>query len=282
LKKIVLLILFFLVVFYIEAPAESIRFAPIPMLSQATINKMFFPFTQYLSKITGQQVKIVYQEHYSKLLDEFINDEIDLAYLGALPYVILTNQDPDVVPVVRFVDACGQSTYTCSLVTFDRTPGILANSNLLVALTQPFSTCGYLMTEHLLSQRGLILEHTPHYFAGKHSEAALDVIRGKASVAGVKTSIGEQYRKLGLRFIAESPPLPGFLLVANSRTLSVETIDTVRNSLLQLNPRNNPRDAEVTKLWGKSHRYGAVPAYNADYQPIKDMLKQMVIPGVNQ
>jgi phosphonate transport system substrate-binding protein len=270
-----------LVVFSIEAPAKTIRFSPIPMLPQATISKQFFSFVQYLSKNTGQQVELVYQQDYQKLIEEFINDKIDLAYLGPLPYVILTERDPDFVPVVRFVDARGQSTYTCSLVTFDQNIADLSSSSSLpVALTQPFSTCGYLMTEHLLNQSGLSLEHVPHYYAEKHSECALDVIRGKASFAGVMTPIGEQYRKLGLQFIGESEPLPGFLLVANPRTLPADTIDRLRNSLLHLDPRNNPADAEVTKFWGENLRYGAVPARNADYQPIKDKLKQIIIPGV--
>lgn len=275
--------LLLVVVFSVDVAAKIIRLAPLPMLSQATVITQFSPFAQYLSKNTGQQVELVYHQNYQDLINEFIKDNVDLAYLGPLPYVMLIERDPDFVPVVRFVNGSGQSTYTCSLVTFDRNHAALPSlTELPVALTQPLSTCGYLMTEDLLNRRGLSLESTPYYYSGKHSECALDVIRGKASVAGIKTSIAKQYKSLGLQFIEQSVPLPGFLLVANSRTLSAETIDRIRNSLLSLDPLHNPADAETTRSWGAGIRYGAVPAHKDDYQLITKKLRQIIIPGVSQ
>lgn len=281
--RITLTIWLIVILFSVDALAKTIRFAPLPMLSQATIIQQYTPFAKYLSKNTGQQVELIYHQSYQELLNELIKDNIDLAYLGPLPYVMLRKSDPNFVPVVRFVDANGKSTYTCSLVTFSRDLSALSSSSKLpVALTQPFSTCGYLMTEDLLNRRGLSLENTPYYYTGKHSECALDVIRGKASVAGIKTSIGKQYKNLGVQFADQSAPLPGFLLVANPRTLSLDTIDRIRKSLLNLDPLNNPEDAKTTKSWGAGIRYGAIPAYNDDYQAIIDKLKKIVIPEVNQ
>ncbi len=280
--KIALTTWLIIVVSSADISAKTIRFAPLPMFSKSTITKQFSPFVEYLSKNMGQQVELTYHRNYQDLLSKFIQDDIDLAYLGPLPYVMLIENDPDFVPVVRFVNASGESTYTCSLVTFDRDRSArLSLSKLPVALTQPFSTCGYLMTEGLLNRRGLSLNNTPYYYSGEHSECALDVIRGKASVAGIKTSIGKRYKNLGLQFVEQSVLLPGFLLVANPRTLSADTIDRIRKSLLSLDPLNSPADAEVTKPWGAGIRYGAVSAHETDYQLIKEKLQKIKIPEAN-
>ena len=184
---------------------------------------------------------------------------------------------------MRFVNADGASTYTCSLVTFDSgaTSWKFAPT-IPIALTQPYSTCGYLLTEHLLNRHNHSLQDTPFHYTGQHSECALDVIRGKAKIAGVKTSIGQQYSHLGLQLLEQSEPLPGFLLVANPRTLTADTIERIRSKLLQLDPRHNEADAATTKSWGNAIRYGAIPVQDGDYQHIEKLLDQIKIPGVNQ
>jgi|LGVE01.1.fsa_nt_gb phosphonate transport system substrate-binding protein len=258
------------------ASAQPIRFAPLPMLSKSEVGKNFQPFAHYLSTITSTDVEIIYHKSYQTLLDGLINDQIDLAYLGPLPYVSLTQQDPSYVPVVRFVNQHGEASYTCALVSFD-SPLSKFDSVLLptVALTQPQSTCGYLVTEQLLQQLHTSLNDLPYYYAGQHSECALEVLRGKAQFAGMKTSIARQYHKLGLSVVVQSDSLPGFLLVANSRTLDGETIRKIRTSLLEL---NSPSGAVTTASWGKMIRYGAIPVQSSDYDGIRQMVDRIKIP----
>lgn len=67
--------------------AETIRFAPLPMEKRETVLSRFRPLTEYLSHKLQVKIDYVYALDYAKLLDIFRRSEIDIAYLGPLPYV---------------------------------------------------------------------------------------------------------------------------------------------------------------------------------------------------
>lgn len=278
-KKHVLFLIAFTICLSSLVSAQTIRFAPLPMVSKCEVKRNFQPFIHYLSTITSSEVEMVYSENYQSLLDGLINDQIDLAYLGPLPYVILTQRDSSYVPLVRFVDQGGNTSYTCSLVSFDSTLSNLNSAILpVIALTQPYSTCGYLVTEQLLQQLHTSLDELPYYYAGQHSACAVEVLRGKAQFAGMKSSIARQYHNLDLTILAESDPLPGFLLVANPRTLDSDTIRSIQTSLLQMKPNSTPSGAATMANWGGMIRYGAIPAQASDYDVVRQMLSRINVP----
>lgn len=261
----------------------TIRFAPLPMVSKTEVYRQFLPFAHYLESVAAQTVELIYHDSYQSLLDDLTNDRIDLAYLGPLPYVLLQQQPHPFLPLVRFLDEQGNPDYTCCLIRFDQSIADLNTPGAgPIALTQPYSTCGYLMTYTLLQRYQLELDTLPFYYAQKHSSCCTDVVRGTAALAGVKTAIAHQYQNLGVQIIAESDPLPGFLLIANPRTLRTEVIERLQNALLQLDPRHNRADAKITHNWGSAIRYGAIAVENEDYQPIQRLLDNVQIPGVAQ
>lgn len=265
------------------AAGKSIRFSPLPMLSAEAVTDNFSPFATYLSDVTDSSIELVYYQDFQVLIEGFANDQLDLAYLGPLPYVLLKQRMPDVIPLARFVDAEGKATYTCSLVSFSEKIDMQEVSFATpIAMPQPYSTCAYLMTENFLRQQGGSLERLPYYYAGNHAEAALDVVRGKASFAGVKTQIGEMYEKLGLHVFEQNVPLPGFLLVANPHTLSAEQIALLKSKILELDPLHNAAAKRLTSVWGREIRYGAIPVEKEDYRYIGQVLTDIKIPGVSE
>ncbi|WP_316348271.1 PhnD/SsuA/transferrin family substrate-binding protein [Desulfuromonas acetoxidans] len=282
--KILVLVLFFSGSGFssLTSAQEPLRFAPLPMVPERLLKHDFESFAEYLSQQTNRPVELVLEKSYRKLLDSLLADKIDLAYLGPLPFVFLTQQDPSFVPIVRFVDKSGRSTYTCCLADF-RGDHINVDSDrpLLVSLPQPYSTCGYLMSEKLLNRHHYSLSNGGYIYSGNHSESALDVLRGVTQIAGLKTSIADKYHHLGLQVIEQSPPLPGFVLIANPRTVPQELIKTIHSRLLALNPQHTTKDAETTHLWGEGIRYGATEVDTSDYDVIRDMLQQIAIPGID-
>lgn len=262
------------------AAAQSpLKLAPLPMLAEHRIKKQFTPFADYLAQLTQQPVTLVYQENYTVLLEQWQHDQIDLAYLGPLPYVLLTDQDPDVVPLVRFYTADGAATDTCCLAVYSGDGiDLQQDTPYQVSLTQPYATCGYLLTEYLLNRHDQSLKHYSYSYTGSQSESALNPLRGNTHISGLKTSVADRYRHLGLVRLEESMPLPGFVLVANSRTVATDTINRIRQQLLSLDPQHQTEDRAVTSQWGTLLRNGAMEVVPDDYAIIRQLLSTISIP----
>ena len=261
-----------------DAP-RVITYAPLPMETPETVLTQTKPMLAYLEQRLGVEFRIDYATDYAEILRNFKAGEIDVAYLGPLPYVLLKREYSQVTPIARFLNAKGTDTYTCSIVTFaDSFPQPSCLGGKKIALTQPFSTCGYLSVSSLLAQADLSLEDTRYRYTGSHTAVALGVAAGEFDGGGLKTAIGKKYAHLGLSFIAETDPLPGFVLAGNQQTLTEENIRGIRAQLTRLRPLQNTADAETTRGWGRNIKHGAVAASDRDFETVRAKLGELEIP----
>lgn len=264
------------------AAAEVIRFAPLPMASLEQMTREYLPFLDYLEQQTGQQFELAYHSSYSDLLDALTSGEVQLAYLGPLPYVAVTERTESLQPLVQWLDSEGSSDYTCALVHFaaDKRSNIHSiEKPHSIALTQPLSTCGYLVTETHMRAQGYSLEDAFHTYdyTGSHEQVALSVILGRHEHGTLRSKIARQYHHLGLRIFAETPPLPGFVLVGNTQRLSPAVLQQIRSSLLNLKPLQDPAAAEIVKSWSSNLRYGAVEVDDSAYDPVRQQWRQLKV-----
>ena len=249
--------------------AETLTFAPLPMESTYTVASQWLPFVEYLEKCLGIELKFSYSATNDEIVNKFKAGELDLAYLGPLPYVKLKQIFPAAEPVVIFKEKDGHPAYTCALVTLAGTSlDFTKMQGKRVALTQPLSTCGYFATQGMLAQFGSSLEDNFYHFRGQHDKVALAVARGDFDVGGLKTSIAKQYKYMGVIVRAESPHMPGLAIVANSNRVSPQRIAQIRQVLLAA-------DEKARQNWGDNIRYGAVLAKDSDY----DGLRQLPMPA---
>lgn len=266
---------------YANAQSAPIRFAPLPMENREAITLRFRPMMQYLERKLGRPFVFDFSESYQTILEKFQTGRIDLAYLGPLPYVELRAKDPHAEPLVHFREASGNPKYTCAIVALADAPISLRSlRNHRIALTQPLSTCGYLSVNGLLRERGSTLANNRYRYLNKHDAVALAVIRGEFDAGGLKTAIGRRYAHMGLKILAETPPFPGFGLIANQETLSLKTRKAIRQAMIQLDPAG--ADKAMLAGWGGSIRYGAVSANDADYQTVRTYKGQLEIPTDNK
>jgi len=257
------------------AQPETLYFAPLPMEQPEEVVKQFKPMLNFLEKRLGVRIEIRYSTSYAEILERFRTGQIDLAYLGPLPYITLRDSYPQAEPLVHFLERDGQATYSCALFGSDQ-PLPKPMRDKTFALTQPLSTCGYLAVDALLRQRGESLAQQRYRYLDKHDEAVLAVARGDYDFGGAKTSIARKYTHLGVVILGETPPLPSFALVANSRRLSAARMTQLRQTLAELDPKE--RDRTLMSEWGGQLRNGAVNAADGDYDVLRRWRRQTSIP----
>ena len=255
------------------AGSEKIKFAPLPMYKSELVIKHYQGMLDYLSKKLGVEFEIVYYADYAKLLEAIEKGEVAMAHLGPLPYAALLNRTKTPKPLVQFLDAKGLDHYTCSLVTLKKScADKQGNLFAKVALTQKFSTCGYLATSEMVQKYGVTLDALESYYSGTHSHVILDLLLAKASVGSVRTSEFTSYEHLGIKELERSQSYPGFLLVGTS-SMSEALALQIQEVLVSLKPLENKEDAQLTKEWGTNVKYGAIKAASEPYEEIAQKIK---------
>lgn len=257
-----------------NASAEPLRFAPLPLEDREVMVREFLGFVRYLSDQAGRRIELVHTSSYDELIKRFQRDEIDLAFIGPLPYLLINRQEGTARPLVRFKEPDGRDTYTCALTIFgDRLfdPALLAGRRL--ALPDPLSTCGEVTIKPLLREKGLDPARLEIGFFGQHDAVARAVVLDEADIGGMKSSMARRYRSLGLRIVAESPPVPGFALVANTRTVPEDVQARLIEALLSLPRPGTPEAASLMHSWHAGLRHGAVPASDGDFDRLRAALR---------
>ncbi len=261
-----------LLVFAPSLKAQTLVFAPLPMENQEAVVAAWRPFLGYLETKLGIEIRIAYTDSYEDLLERFTRGEIDLAYLGPLPYVTLKKRLPHAVPLVHFKEKDGSASYTCAL--FAPAEAKLTLKGLAgkkIALTQPRSTCGYLAASGLLRKAGADIEKNRYRYLDKHDAVLEAVTAGEFDLGSAKTAIGRKYASLGLIALAETSPFPGFALIAHGGKVSSARQRLIRQLVIEAAPEERAR-------WGEMIRHGAVAAYDRDYDAVRALLPSRPIP----
>lgn len=250
--------------------AEPLRFASLVLEDREAMIREFSPLLKWMEQGIGRPVRIVLHEHYDDILDAFAKRQIDLAYLGPLPYVRLRDRYPFAEPLIRFNEVDGSAGYRCVLAAFRGDAVKLAGlRQKTIGLTQPLSTCGPLSVDALLrKQAGFGLEQTRQRVLGSHQNVAQAIVGGDVAAGGLKESIAKKYAGLGLEVLASTDPLPGFALIVNRATLNETQVAAMSRHLLSAPP-------SVYRRWGESLRHGMHAAADADYDGVRALAAKL-------
>ena len=274
-KQIIIIVLLLSSLF----SSDVIKIAPLPMVKSQRLLNQYIPMLRYLEKKTNLKFEIVYVSDYDQIIQKLIDSEIDIAFLGPLPYVEITKRCKSIIPLVRFLNSKGEEKYTCSLFSLDNSSLKLSKlRDKKVALTQKYSTCGFLAVEQMLQKNQNSLKNSSYNFMGSHSNAVLEVVLGNYELGGAKSSIVKSYQHIGLKILATSQKFPGFVFAAKSKNLSNQTLIKIKKALMDLKPLTSKKDREITKEWGKNLKYGVVEAKDDDYNIIREILQKIELP----
>jgi len=264
LRKLLFYVFIFSVVLY--ANEKVLHFAPLPTKKIEQNIKEFIPLDDYVGPRLGYKIEYVHLKNYRDILDGFKNGTIDVAYLGPLPFVELYKEYPYAKPIVVFKQKNGLAKYRCVLSKFTEDK-LDFSKKIKVALTQPLSTCGYLMSSKLLREKfGVDIAKNYYQYTMSHTNALTQTLQGKFDIAGAKESIAKKFESLGMQIVAKSELLPGFALVVNQKTLSQSEIKKIQDFLLSLSQE------EVKKIGGIIKK-GIVKATLKDYEVLKTNCK---------
>ncbi|MGC9456659.1 MAG: PhnD/SsuA/transferrin family substrate-binding protein [Halothiobacillaceae bacterium] len=257
------------------AETDPLVLAPTLFDSRADAIRSQIGPAEFIENLLDRPVSVQNILRYEAVIAGFERDEIDLAILGPLPYVRLSQHHPQVEPLVRFRDTDGRDHYRCTLVAFadDRRP-LDQYADARLALTQPYSTCGYFAAATILEQADIDVATTDFAFIGRHDQIAISVVTGGHDIGIIKDHLADRYASVGLQPLADTMPLPGFTLVANTRTLDAATREKLRRGFLALAP-----DHEVLREnWPANMINGTLPANDADYDAIRRDFERIQFP----
>lgn len=225
-----------------QAENNVLYFAPLPMSATKISIIKTQPIANYLSQKLQRPVVPKLYQSYDEIIQAFLAGEVHLLELGPRPFIELQSHTQDATPLASINQDANNSYYQCVLAApmdgVQRLSDIKHPKTTKVALTQPLSTCGPLLTQYLLQQNKINLSNMPHQFLGSHEEVALALIRNEYAIGGVAKFIAERYHGLGLNILTTSPALPAFMVVANSQKLDPKELELIKQSLLSYQSNN--------------------------------------------
>lgn len=252
-------------------PSRPLRLSAVPLSGGEETVRQFAPLVGYLSQWLGRPVEFRYLSSHEQVLDGLRQGAIDLAYLGPAPYAELVGKGPGqlsaelIVPLARFKEADGKAAYRCALVAFadDRLP-LNAAARPVVGMPNALSTCGPLSVRAMLADKGVPWAQVSARFLGNHDQVARAVVAGTVQLGGVREEVALRHASLGLRVLARTEPMPGFVLVAHAGRVPAA-------ALQRLTGLADTPSAEYTR-WGEGLRHGLERVSDADFAPVRAML----------
>jgi len=260
----------------VAVQARDIIMGLIPAESNEEMIQKFEPMRLYLEKKLGKKVKVFTATDYSGVIEAMRKKRIDIAWFGPLSYY-LAEQEAGAEAFAVGVKANGKSTYKSYFVVPGDSPAktLMDLKGKSAAFVDPASTSGGLMPTYLVKKATGMM---PQQFFGKftwtgsHDAAEMAVKNRTVDVAADNNITYPLMLSKGLitkesnRVLMESPDLPGSPLCYR-KDLSVSLKKKIRNAILTAH-----NDIKVSG-YGKIIRYDAVTP--ADYQPIRDMVKEL-------
>jgi phosphonate transport system substrate-binding protein len=252
---------------------QTIPFGFCPKYNPRIMYQLYQPFINYLNESMPYQFEIKLSRVYQETIDRLGKGEIIIASCGPVSY-IKARERYNVKPILRALSKDGNPYYRGIIIVRQDSP-IQSLSDLKVksfAFGQAWSTAGHILPEYYLLKSNIRLKDLKSYsFLRHHDSVANAVLKGEFDAGAVKDIIAYKYQQKGLRFIYMTDLIPTVPIVVRS-DVPKELADSVKTTLLKLNPLD-PEHQKKMAQWDEEFRYGFMEATDADYDPIRKILK---------
>lgn len=262
---------------------EPFTIGVIPAQTEGEMQTAMDKLQAILSEELDREVEIEVYPDYNGVVESMNYDQIDMAYLGPLTYVIAEANSNAQAIITQLVD--GEPFYHSYVITHKDNPAtsldeLLENpGEVQFAFGDPNSTSGSLIPSIELQDRGVYESEQENQFesvrfTGSHDATALAVQNQQVDAGAIDSAIYNQLVESGkiddeqLKVIWESEPLFQYPWAVLEST-DDETIAKLREAFLAI------EDPEILDAFGAT---GFTEATNEDYESIKQAaIKQGII-----
>ncbi len=262
---------------------EPFTIGVIPAQTEGEMQTAMDKLQTILAEELDREVEIEVYPDYNGVVESMNYDQIDMAYLGPLTYVIAEANSNAKAIITQLVD--GEPFYNAYIITHTDNPvasldELLENpGEVQFAFGDPNSTSGSLIPSIELQDRGVYESEQENEFetvrfTGSHDATALAVQNKQVDAGAIDSAIYNQLLESGkidedqLKIIWESEPLFQYPWAVLEST-DDETVAKLREAFLAI------EDPEILDAFGAT---GFTEADNADYESIKQAaIKQGII-----
>jgi phosphonate transport system substrate-binding protein len=256
---------------YPSSPEDEkpvIHFGIIPRYNPMLMYRSYQPMMDYLSEHTPYRFELKLARDYTEAVALLQEGITPIASLGDVTFAE-AQRNFDARPILKPLNGKGEAHYRSIIIVREDSP-IRTMDELkgkTFAFGDPHSTSGNLIPRYLLFNHGITLFDLKEFVTlGSHDAAAKAVLKGKFDAGAVKDVIAYRYQEHGLRFLAESEPIPSVPIVVR-RDAPPELVAAVKKALLSIDA-GDPRQRERMKDWDPEFRNGFTEAHEEDYLPI--------------
>ena len=272
-----------------QEEAPTLRVGGIPDQDAQRLARRYEIFADYLSKELGVPVEYVPSASYSAVVTAFSQNDVQLAFFGALTSVQARMQNPGARAIVqRAHDAEFHSKYVvrggdefADLNSLDDLVG--KTGDLTITFGSESSTSGHLMPRYFLGEAGINVANdfrTPPGFSGSHDKTWQLVAAGSYDVGALAEDVWERAVTEGKADPAEVRELdttPNYFNYNWTARADLDEVygdgftDKIQAALLALNMQEH---SEILELFSTDQ---FIPTENANYQAIESVARELDI-----
>lgn len=241
-----------------------------PYLTTDEIERRFAPLAAYVGRTLGQPVTVRVGGSYAEHIEAIGHDQVDVAFMGPVPYVKMLERFGSKPLLARF-EVAHQSNLYGVIVVPQRSPvrSIADLRGRRFAFGDPESTMSFYAPAWLMLKSGVPLNALgARRFLGSHPNVALAVLAGDFDAGALKREVYEEYAAKGLRILAELPPTPDHVFVTRA-DFPPAAVAKLRAALLALD-----RAADGAPILEALHPglTRLLPADESDYRGVREMI----------
>ena len=259
-KKHTAFILLIVAFFIPGRMAAAFTLAIYPFGDEKNIHSAFSTLTDYLSKETGDDFRLVVTRDYNELSKRIIEGTVDFAWIGSANYVKTRKTTSNIVYMATYQEWNSDKSkahpyYQSVILTLKSSPytDIESIKGTRFAFTSPDSTSGFAYPRMIFSRLGIVPDEffKSVFFIGRHSNVINALVAG--SIDAGACSDGTYYKALRdhgdiFRVLKYSEPIPLDPIVA-VKHVDPKKIQKVQKLLLDIGTEH-PVNDRILKYTG--------------------------------